>query len=377
MKFQVNRDVFADAVTWVARTIPNRPAIPALAGLKINVLDEGTISLGSRDSDVSSHIDIEGDVIEAGEILVNGKLLAELVRVLPYAPITFSLVDNQVEIECGSSHISMKTMAMEDYSQLPPMPERIGQIDGHQWQEAVSQVSVAASNDDTLPMLVSICIEIEGSSMSLMATDRYRLAIRDLEWTPEDENISQRIMVRASRLLDVAKNIGSEGEIEVFLGVQGQSRLIGFSAGGRQNTIQLIDGDYPQVRSLFPENVNGYATVNRGEFNDVLRRSRLLVEKNAAVRLSFSEGELLVEAGQGDRAQISDALGAELDGDDISLAFNPAFLVEGIGVMNEDYVRLSFTQKDKPVVLNEQNDDGEVSQDFRLLLMPIRTFGSN
>ncbi|MBM7824440.1 DNA polymerase-3 subunit beta [Arcanobacterium pluranimalium] len=377
MKFQVERETFTEAVTWVARTIPNRPAIPVLAGLKIVASEEGKISLGSRDSDITSHIDIEGDIQIPGEILVNGKLLADICRSLPAKPILFSLEGTKLEIECGSARFSMKTMAMDDYSELPAMPPVVGTVDGDQWQEAVSQVTVAASNDDTLPMLVSVCIEIDGESISLMATDRYRLAVRDITWEPVDSTINKRILVRGSRLLDIAKSLGTAGSVEISLEESGSSSLIGFSAGGRQNTVQLIEGDYPQVRSLFPADVSGYATINRVNMLDAIKRSRLVVEKNSAVRLSFTEGELVVEAGHGDAAQASEALEANLHGEDISLAFNPIFLQEGISVMNEQNIRLSYTHPTKPAVITPENDEGEADESFRMLLMPIRTFGSN
>ncbi len=377
MKIHVDHDIFTEAVTWVARTIPNRPAVPVLAGLKLVAADNGTVSLGSRDSDITSHVDIEAEVAEAGDVLVNGKLLADICRALPNKPIELSLDGTKLEIVCGASRFSMKTMATDDYSELPELPPVVGTVDGTEWQEAVSQVTIAASNDDTLPMLVSVCIEIEGDQISLMATDRYRLAVRDLSWSPEDPKISTRILVRASRLLDIAKALGSAGPIEISLQDEGNSALIGFSAGGRQNTVQLIDGEYPQVRSLFPADVNGYVVMDRVEMLDAIKRSRLVVEKNSAVRLSFSEGQVVIEAGHGDNAQASEALEADLTGEDLKMAFNPLFLQEGFGVLPQDKVRLSFTHPTKPAVLTAQEDDGEVNENFRLLLMPIRTFGSN
>lgn len=376
MKITVQHDVFTEAVTWVARTIPNRPAIPVLAGLKIVAQDNGTISLGSRDSDITSHVDIEANVIEEGTVLVNGKLLADICRSLPNQTIELSLDGTKLEIECGAARFSVKTMAADEYTELPELPPVIGTVDGTVWQEAVSQVTIAASNDDTLPMLVSVCLEIEGDKISLIATDRYRLAIRDIEWNPEDSSISQRILVRASRLLDIAKALGSAGPIEVSLQNGDGASLIGFSAAGKQNTVQLIDGDYPQVRSLFPPETTGHMVLDRQETLDAIKRSRLVVEKNAAVRLSFTEGQVVLEAGQGDNAQASEALEAELVGEDVKMAFNPLFLQEGFAVMNSDRVRMSITHPTKPVVITEEKD-GESQEDFRLLVIPLRNYGVN
>lgn len=376
MKLRVEHDVFADAVSWVARTIPSRPSLPVLAGMKIEADKDGVVALSSYDPDISSHAVIEAAVDEPGTTLVHGRLLSDFARALPNKPIDMELKGAKLEVVCGSSHISMQSMPLEDYPSPPPMPEVSGVVDGALWQETVAQVVTAASSDDTLPLLVSVCIEIEGKTMSLMATDRYRLAVRDLTWEPSNEDASHRILVRASRLSDIAKALGSVGKVELAIDNSGRTGMIGFSAGGRHNVARLIDGEYPQVRNLFPSEATGYAVIGRQEMLDAIKRARLVVEKNSAVRLSFSEGQVILEAGQGDNAQTSEALEATLHGEDIVMAFNPSFLQEGLGATSAPYVRLSFTSASKPAVLTAQPEiDGEDDQEFRLLLMPIRTYG--
>ena len=376
MKLRVEHDVFADAVSWVARTIPSRPSLPVLAGMKIEADKDGSVALSSYDPDISSHAVIEAAVDEPGTTLVHGRLLSDFARALPNKPIDMELKGAKLEVVCGSSHISMQSMPLEDYPSAPPMPEVSGVVDGALWQETVAQVVTAASSDDTLPLLVSVCIEIEGKTMSLMATDRYRLAVRDLTWEPANEDASHRILVRASRLSDIAKALGSVGKVELAIDNSGRTGMIGFSAAGRHNVARLIDGEYPQVRNLFPSEATGYAVIGRQEMLDAIKRARLVVEKNSAVRLSFSEGQVILEAGQGDNAQTSEALEAMLHGEDIVMAFNPSFLQEGLGATSAPYVRLSFTSASKPAVLTAQPEiDGEDDQEFRLLLMPIRTYG--
>ena len=376
MKLRVEHDVFADAVSWVARTIPSRPSLPVLAGMKIEADKDGVVALSSYDPDISSHAVIEAAVDEPGTTLVHGRLLSDFARALPNKPIDMELKGAKLEVVCGSSHISMQSMPLEDYPSAPPMPEVSGVVDGALWQETVAQVVTAASSDDTLPLLVSVCIEIEGKTMSLMATDRYRLAVRDLTWEPSNEDASHRILVRASRLSDIAKALGSVGKVELAIDNSGRTGMIGFSAAGRHNVARLIDGEYPQVRNLFPSEATGYAVIGRQEMLDAIKRARLVVEKNSAVRLSFSEGQVILEAGQGDNAQTSEALEATLHGEDIVMAFNPSFLQEGLGATSAPYVRLSFTSASKPAVLTAQPEiDGEDDQEFRLLLMPIRTYG--
>lgn len=376
MKLRVEHDVFADAVSWVARTIPSRPSLPVLAGMKVEADKDGAVALSSYDPDISSHAVIEAAVNEPGTTLVHGRLLSDFARALPNKPIDMELKGAKLEVVCGSSHISMQSMPLEDYPSAPPMPEVSGVVDGALWQETVAQVVTAASSDDTLPLLVSVCIEIEGKTMSLMATDRYRLAVRDLTWEPSNKDASHRILVRASRLSDIAKALGSVGKVELAIDNSGRTGMIGFSAAGRHNVARLIDGEYPQVRNLFPSEATGYAVIGRQEMLDAIKRARLVVEKNSAVRLSFSEGQVILEAGQGDSAQTSEALEAALHGEDIVMAFNPSFLQEGLGATSAPYVRLSFTSASKPAVLTAQPEiDGEDDQEFRLLLMPIRTYG--
>lgn len=376
MKLRVEHDVFTDAVSWVARTIPTRPSLPVLAGIRIEVDADGTVALGSYDPDISSHAVIEGAVDEPGTILVHGRLLSDFAKALPNKPIDLEVAGPKLEIVCGSSHISMQSMPLEDYPEIPSLPEITGTVDGAQWQEAVTQVVSAASNDDTLPLLVSACIEINGSNVSLMATDRYRLAIRDLTWEPADEDYSARILVRAARLADIAKSLGSVGKVDVSIDTSGRAGMVGFEAAGRRSVARLIEGEYPPVRNLFPSETNGHAIIRRAELLDAIKRARLVVEKNSAVRLSFSEGQVVLEAGQGDNAQTSEALPATLIGEDIAMAFNPSYLQEGLTAINDEFVRLSFTHPSKPAVLTAQAEEaGEDSEDFRLLLMPIRVYG--
>ncbi|MFP7697012.1 DNA polymerase III subunit beta [Trueperella sp. LYQ143] len=376
MKLSVDHDVFADAVTWNARTIPNRPAIPVLAGMRFVAEEDGRISLGSRDSDVTSHITFDGDVQDPGDILVNGKLLAEIARALPNNKVNLTVDGGKLEIKAGSAQFSIKTMAREDYSELPQMPPVIGTVDGAEWERAVSQVSIAASHDATLPLLLSICIEIDGDTISLMATDRFRLTLRTITWEPKESDISARILVPAARLLDVAKSYASSGRLELSLDQEGGTAMLGISAAGRQNMIQLIDGEYPQVRALFPEEVNGNVVMNRTEFLDAIKRARLVVEKDAAVKCSLSESSVTVEAGHGDKAQASETMEAQLEGEDITIFFSPEYLQAGFAVIEEENVRISFTTASKPVIMVGQDNDGKVNDSFKLLLMPIRTFVS-
>ena len=373
MKFRVERDVLADAVTWTARTLPTRPPAPVLAGVRIEADAVGTIGLSSFDYEVSARSEIPAEFTEPGTVLVSGRLLAEISRALPAKPVDFAVEGNKVIVTCGASRFTLLTMPVEDYPALPAMPELSGTVSGDELTHAVAQVTVAASRDDTLPLLTGVRMEIEGERITLLATDRYRLALRELTWTPGTPDFSAVALVRARTLNDVAKSLGSSGLVNVGLTAGTGVDLIGFEAGGRHTTSQLVDGDYPAVRRLFPDETPIHAVMATAPLIDAAKRVSLVAERNTPIRLSFTDGQVVLDAGQGDDAQASEALEAVLVGEEISVAFNPQFLLDGLGALGTDFVRLSFTHPNKPVEFTGQESlDGEDSSHYRYLLVPIR-----
>ena len=363
MKFTVARDVLAEAVSWTARALPVRPASPILAGVRIKA-EGDELTLSSFDYEVSANSHIPATVDEAGEVLVSGRLLADISKSLPSKPVSVELDGQKVNLVCGSSHFTLAVMPLDEYPLLPAQPTTIGAIDSSTLSQAVSQVSIAASRDDTLPLLTGVRIEINGPAITLLATDRYRLAMREVA------------LVKARILQDVAKSMTSGAKVEVGLSGDSQpgaSSLIGFTAQGRRTTSTLMDGDYPAVRRLFPDTTPIQAVVDRHALLEAVKRMSLVAERKTSVRLAFTAGQLVLEAGQGDNAQASEAIEATLHGDDISTAFNPQFLIDGLQVLDTDYVRFGFTHPTKPAVITGQKkaDEGEVTQ-FRYLLMPIR-----
>ncbi|MEZ0446402.1 DNA polymerase III subunit beta [Cellulomonas sp. ICMP 17802] len=373
MRFRVDRDVLADAVTWTARSLPTRPPVPVLAGVRLEADTTGTVQLSSFDYEVSARSQIPADVSEAGSVLVSGRLLAEISRALPDKPVDVVLEGTKVVVTCGASRFTLLTMPVEDYPNLPVMPPTTGTVDGDELTHAVAQVSVAASRDDTLPLLTGVRVEIEGEKVTLLATDRYRLALRELTWKPSSPDISTVALVRARTLSDAAKSLGGAGSVTVALSTGSGVDMIGFEAAGRQTTSLLVDGDYPAVRRLFPDETPIHAIVGTHALADAAKRVALVAERNTPIRLSFSEGQVVLDAGQGDDAQASEALEATLVGDDISVAFNPQFLLDGLGALSTTFVRLSFTHPNKPVEFTGQETlDGEDNPEYRYLLVPIR-----
>ena len=376
MKLRVDRDILAEAVTWTARSVPARPPVPVLAGVRLEAKGSSLV-LASFDYEVSAHCEVAADVEEDGVVLVSGRLLADIAKALPNKPVDLEVEGNKVAVSCGSARFSLAAMAADDSPALPVMPAVAGTIDAHDLARAVGQVSIAASRDDTLPLLTSVQIEVEGSSLVLMATDRYRLAMRELTWSPSNTELSTTALLKARTLSDVAKSLTSSGDVTVALSSESAaSSLIGFEAGGRRTTSLLTDGDYPPVRRLFPESTSIHATVGTDELMAAVRRVSLVADRSTPIHMSFTQGNLELDAGQGDDAQATEQLVAHLEGDDISTAFNPGYLLDGLGALNQPYVRLDFTHASKPAVLTGMDSiGGTEDSSFRYLLMPIR-FGA-
>jgi DNA polymerase III subunit beta len=378
VKFRVERDTLADAVTWVARGLPARPPVPVLAGVLLTAdAAEDTITLSAFDYEVSAKITVTAEVDEGGTVLVLGRLLADISRNLPDKPIDVEVVGNKVEVSCGSSRFSLLQMPVSDYPSLPVAPESSGSIDGHAFTQAVSQVSVAADRGDTLPILTGVRVEIDGERMTLLATDRYRLAMRELTWRPGSSDVAYVGLVPARTLSETARALGSSGSVELALGTAGGSDgLIGFEAGSRRTTSRLLDGEYPKVTSIFPTSTDTDAVVATASLVEAVKRVSLVAERNTPVRLRFAEGQVAIEAGTGEDAQASEAVGAEISGPDIEIAFNPHFLLDGLGAVGTQFSRLAFTQPSRPAVLSGQaEEDGEPDTSYRYVLMPVRFAG--
>lgn len=337
---------------------------------------DGVLVLSGFDYEVSARVEVTADVEEAGTALVSGRLLADISRSLPAKPVTLAQEGPKIVVICGSSRFTLMTMPVEEYPARPEMPSEAGVVSSEVFQSAVAQVSVAASRDETLPILTGVRMEIQESTVTLLATDRYRLAMRELPWRPVAPGAESVALVRARTLSEVAKSLGAGGEVTLALAADGGQELIGFASGGRQTTSLLVDGDYPKVRSLFPAESPVHAVVATGPLVEAVRRVALVAERNTPVRLSFSDGQLTLEAGQGEEAQASEALEASLVGDDLTIAFNPGFLLDGLQALTTAYVRLSFTVPTKPAVLTGQAEmDGTHDTGYRYLIMPVRMAG--
>lgn len=376
MKFRVERDVLADAVAWAARTLPSRPSMPVLAGLVLEA-SEDSVTLSSFDYEVSSRVTIAADVQTPGTSLVSGRLLADITRSLPGAPVQLSNEGTRVVITCGRSSFTLPTLPVEDYPSLPAMPDSSGDIEAALFASAVAQVAIAAGRDDTLPTLTGIRMEIEGGNIVLAATDRYRLAVREFSWNPKSSSISVNALIPAKTLADTAKSLSTTDLVTIALSAGGSGEgLIGFEGAGRRTTTRLLDGEFPKYRTLLPSEAATVASVDTSALADAVKRVALVAERNTPVRLAFDGSEVVLRAGAGDDAQANEVVECRVDGDGLEIAFNPTYLLDGLSAVDAVTTTFSFTQATRPAVLTGADTNAASGvDDYRYLLMPVRLTG--
>ncbi len=377
MKFRVERDVLADAVAWAARSLPVRPSAPVLAGLLIETTDNELL-LSTFDYETSARATVPADVSDEGRALVSGRLLADICRSLPAKPVEMTIEGAKVSLTCGSARFSLQTMPVEEYPSLPDMPQATGTVRSDVFAAAVAQAVTAAGRDDMLPVLTGVRIEIDGSDIALLATDRFRLSLRELTWEPGSTDATAAALVPARVLADTAKSLTAGTEVTIALSTSGSGEgIIGFegAAGGgvRRTTTRLLDGEFPKVRTLFPSEQSTIARVERTSLVEAVKRVSLVAERNTAVQLAFSDGVLTLDAGSGDEALATEQIDAQVKGADITTGFNPQFLLDGLTALESPFVEMAFTQASKPAVMAGVDSlDGEADLAFRYLLMPRR-----
>ncbi|HET8591182.1 MAG TPA: DNA polymerase III subunit beta [Nakamurella sp.] len=380
MKFRVAREDLADAVAWVARSLPSRPPVPVLGGILLTV-DDSTLSVAGFDYEVSTRAELTVDAQTGGRVLVSGRLLAEITRALPAKPVDLEMDGPKVSIVCGSARFSLPTMPVEDYPALPEMPATSGTVPAAEFAEAVAQTAVAAGRDDTLPMLTGIRVEIEGEKLTLAATDRFRLAVRELSWTPDAPDISTAVLVPARTLAEAARSLGSATEVTVGLG----DGLLGLEAGGRRTTVRLLDVEFVKYRSLLPNEHTTTVDVPAADLTEAIKRVALVTDRGHHLRMQVSEGTLALSAGGDDEGSAEEELAVEADGAELLIAFNPGYLLDGLSVVHSDTVRLAFTTPARPALLlpsGSSNGDGGSEKaaggeapSYRYLVMPARLPG--
>jgi DNA polymerase-3 subunit beta len=379
MKFTVERDALAEAVTWVARALPTRPVIPVLAGMLLHAGDDGEeLTLSCFDYEVSAKIRVSAQVAEPGTVLVPGRLLQEITRSLPALPVEFADDPEGMSMTCGEAAFTLVTLPPEEYPRLPELPQLAGTVDGGVLATAIGQVTPAASRDDTLPMLTAVSLELAGETMTLAATDRYRLAVRDLDYMPAPGGADHgqvAVLVPARTLADAARMMSPGVPVRVMLrdsgGGDGSDAMIGFETSERRLTTRLLAGEFIRYRSRFPEEFGCAAELPAEAFAEAVRRVSLVAERGTPVQLSFGPDRVTVGAATQGQARAREIVPADFAGDEPVIAFNPHYLLDGIIAAMADMpssprVRLRFTSPSKPAVITPDRNE------FRYLVVPQR-----
>ncbi|GMA90678.1 DNA polymerase III subunit beta [Homoserinibacter gongjuensis] len=377
MKFQVNRDVFSEAVSFAVKLLPQRTTQPILSGVLLEA-DGATLTLSSFDYEVSSRTEITAEVDDAGTALVSGRLLADIASRLPNAPVVFETVDGKIQVSCGSARFTLLSMPVEEYPTLPQVDDQTGVLPAEEFSSAVAQVAVAASRDDVTPVITGVQLEVGENNLSLVATDRYRVAVREIDWDSGTSSAAgTTALVPARTLSEIGKTFAHSGTIGVSIVRSDDRELIAFRADKKTVTSLLIKGNFPPVKRLFPETVENYAVLNTAELVEATRRVSLVLEREAALRFSFSATEgLTLEAAGSEQAQASETIDAHLVGDDTVVSLKPSFLLDGLGAVHSEFVRISFTKTENPnkpgpvLITSQSSREAPGSDNYKYLLQP-------
>lgn len=376
MKFQANRDVFSEAVSFAVKLLPQRTTLPILSGVLIEATPAG-LTLSSFDYEVSAQTEISAEVEETGTVLVSGRLLAEIASKLPNAPVQFSTEDSRIVVRCGSANFTLLSMPVEEYPSIPHVEGESGLVPADEFSTAVAQVCVAASRDDVTPVITGVQLEVGENKLGLVATDRYRVAVREVEWdSGAGSPTTTTALVPARTLQEIGKTLGHSGTISISITSKDDRELIAFTANKKTVTSLLIKGNFPPVRRLFPDVVDNYAVINTADLIEATRRVSLVLEREAALRFSFSIDGLTLEAIGSEQAQASETIDALLTGQDTVVSLKPQFLLDGLGAVHSEFVRISFTKtenpnKPGPVLITSQSSKDQAGADnYKYLLQP-------
>ncbi|HJS25990.1 MAG TPA: DNA polymerase III subunit beta [Actinomycetota bacterium] len=361
MKFRCDRDALSEALQTVQRAVSARPGIPALTGVLLEAAAEGSLTLTTTDLEVSARLTTDVQVTEEGSALVPARLLADTVKSLSDAPVEFETDQSQARIRCAAYEGSLRLLPVEDFPALqPPSGTRIV-AEAPRFAEAVGQVARAASRDEARPVLTGVLLEVSREGVTLVATDSYRLAVRDLVATAAGEAkaiVPERALSEAGRAAQAIE----KGEVEVFV----DDSQVSFQTGALTLTSRLIEGEFPNYRQLLPEKYESRLTVSRQQLIDAVRRVGLLARENSPVRLEFNALGVKLSSSSPDVGQAVEAVEARYEGEDVTAAFNPGYLADGLAVATGESVRLEVRDGLKPGVVRGESDE------FTYLVMPVR-----
>jgi DNA polymerase-3 subunit beta len=363
VKFRCERDTLADAIATAQRAVASRAgAMPVLSGLRVTLTD-GSVELVGSDLELTIRVHAPADGDGSGSAVVPARLFSEIVHKLEAGVVTVELGDDEARIEGGRFSTTLRTLAVADFPRLTEIDRPGVRVDAGGFAEALRQVVPAASRDDARPILTGVLLTASGGGLRLVATDSYRLAMRDLQGVSMLEE-GQRVLVAAKGLGEVQRLLSS-GEVEVVLG----EREVLFRVGATEVTTRLIEGDFPNYQQLIPSGYPNRLTVARDALQAAVNRVRLVGQRTdtAPIRLAMTEEGLELSAVAQDVGEAHESVEAKYEGTELTVAFNSQFLLDGIEAAGSEEVVVESIDPLKPAVL--RSPDGN---DFLYLLMPVR-----
>jgi DNA polymerase-3 subunit beta len=364
MKINATRQALLDALLVVSRAVSARAALQALSGILITA--EETARLRATDMELGLDVGLEAEIEGSGAVVLPGRLLVEVVRSLPDGPVTLALreAERDVEITAGSSRFHLRTLPADDFPRFPESEGEPIELPAQALQETINRVARAASRDEARPVLTGVLVTTEGDQLTMVATDSYRLAVKRTKLeSPVDNGLEANVPARALR--ELARLIDAVGDEALRVWLTRNQAL--FRVGTVSLSSRLIDGQFPNHRQLLPESFEHEVKLPRSELLEVTRRVSQLAQRNAALRLSFSEGELVVSAETPDLGDAREGLPAPYSGELLEIGFNPEFVRDGLESIDADEVVLKLISPLRPGLLEPAGSD-----DFSYLVMPIR-----
>ncbi|MFT5223022.1 MAG: DNA polymerase-3 subunit beta [Glaciecola sp.] len=373
MKLQLGRAEFAEAIGWATRLVGPRPHLPVLSGVLLTA-DDGRLTCSAHDLEVAGQVQVAANIERTGRALLPGKLLAGMAAKLPDAPVQLAVEGDDVTIDCGRAHFTLRGMRAEDYpGALEPIADApTGILKADAFNRMVTQVARAAATEEARPMLTGVKLEAREGELSAAATDSYRMAMRSLRW---EKAVDAEALVPARALMEAAKAAQEAGGEVAISFEEGQ---VTFMLGDRRLTTRLIEAAFPNVRGLLPDSFETVAVVERAALLEALSRVSVVTQGqvNTPVNVTFGDGSVELRAG-GQEGAAQEAMPADVDGETIEIAFNPTYLASGLEATGTEFIRVELRDGLKPAVLRPQAaaaEDGEAPkvEDFTYLLMPMR-----
>lgn len=358
MRIRAERDDLADLFSRANRALAARTALPVLQGLHCEA-SAGRLRVTGTDLEITIRTSGEVEVLEEGRAMVPGRLLGEAVRKMPPGAVTIATNDSEAEIEGKGPRFSIRLLNVEDFPSLDDSPVEGVEVDGEELAAGLAQVVVAASSDAARPILTGVLFEAGEQGLRVVATDGYRLAVRDM---PGMGMVGQGL-VPARGLRELARTIGAA---KVTAGLTAREAVFTSEKGSLR--LRMIEGTFPKYRSLLPESYSTQIIVEKEAILDALGRVALVAEDHIPVRMRIGEGGVEVTVTRQDVGAEAEHLAGEFSGEEeVLIAFNPRYLADGVGAVAGDKIRLRVIDGLKPSVIDGDDDGG-----FLYLLMPVR-----